>query len=238
VKNLTAVYILAGCCVPAGFAAALLRNRHAERGRLASKLLASLLFCATALLAAAQRERMTLSAALLLGALLLGFIGDVLLGLDQFAPKQTRPILFILGGVPFFLGHILYIVLLLPIGNFSPWLLLLLPVVPILFAALARANVIYFGKNLVPCTLYGTILSAMMMSTLNVARQGAALPQGAALAHLMFLPGILFALSDSSLFLRNFGGERLQKWIPALSFTVMLPYYAAQAIFALSVRYI
>jgi hypothetical protein len=72
----------------------------------------------------------------------------------------------------------------------------------------------------------------MMISTLNLALRGGLL------GYLMICPGVLFAVSDVSLFLHKFGGARLQKWLPVFSYTVMLPYYAAQALFALSVLYL
>lgn len=230
---------LAGACVLCSFATALFRVRNMEKLRLATKLMASVLFCVTGLAAAALRERMSAAAALLLGALLLGLVGDIMLGLDRFAADDpSRQFLYILGGVTFFFGHLLFIALLLPIGSFEPGVLLILPVVPVLFLMLQKAKVVDFGRDLLPLMLYGSFLSAMMMSTVNVARQGANIPQGEALSRLMILPGVLFAASDSLLFIRRYGTERTKKLMSLFEFGVMLTYYAAQALFALAVRVI
>ncbi|MDR3314686.1 MAG: lysoplasmalogenase [Oscillospiraceae bacterium] len=235
---MNALYIMGATCVVIACLTAILRNRKSERGRLTTKLLASLLFCTIGLVAAALREQMSITAALLLGALLLGLLGDVLLGLDHFVAKDLQPFLFLLGGAPFFLGHVLYIVLLLLTTPLNPWLLLVLPLVPLLFLALHKTKIVDFGNNLLPLLAYGTVLSAMVMCTLNIAKLGASLPQGEDLSRLMLLPGILFVISDTTLFLNKFGGVRTRKWIPVFSFGIMLPYYTAQSLFALAVRYI
>ncbi len=232
------LYALAAACVAAALMTAIFRTQKMEKCRFVSKLIASLLFCAAGLYAAGQREQMNIYVALLLGALILGLVGDILLGLDRFVPEEARRFLFKMGGVPFFFGHVLYIVLLLPVGNFDPGVLLILPVVPVVFLVLQRVKLVDFGRDLVPLMLYGAFLSAMMMTTVNVARQGAALPQGESLARLMILPGILFAVSDITLFVGRYGNEKTRKGAPVFAHVIMLTYYSAQAMFALAVRYI
>ena len=232
--NPMAVYILLSVAsVAVSILAALLRNRGREKGRLLAKLAASLLFCGIACLAACARAApMNSYAALMLAALTLGLIGDVLLGLDRLAAENCQNFLFLVGGTPFFLGHILYISLLLSYAPLRPGLLLILPLVPLFFLLLQRLKVVRLGKLLVPLLIYGLVLGGMMLSTLNVALLGGAL------GRLMLLPGILFTISDTSLFLQKFGKEKLGRALPALAYSVMLPYYGAQCLFAMSVAYL
>ncbi|MDR1928162.1 MAG: lysoplasmalogenase [Oscillospiraceae bacterium] len=226
---MTVLYALGIACVCASVATAYCRNKKLEKAQLSLKLTASMLFCVTGVHAAALRESMNARAALLLIALLLGLLGDVLLGLDYFLKKEHIAFIFLLGGGSFFFGHLLYVLLLLPLGGFHPWLLALLPFVPLLFLALQRCRILDLGKNLIPLMAYGLMLGAMLLSTLNLALQGGTLGRW------MIFPGIFFVISDLSLFLSKFGNQRITPLQNALSYMIMLPYFSAQAIFAVTV---
>jgi len=229
---MTALYALAGASVAIAFVTAFLRNKGMERGRFVTKMASSLLFCGVAFGAAAGRGEMNLQAALMLGALVLGMVGDIVLGIDLFAAKEYRKFVFLLGGAPFFLGHLLYIALLLSYGHIQWHLVALLPIVPMFFLLMDRFGLIKLEKYLIPFVLYGLVLGAMMLATLNLAAQGGELGRW------MWYPGVLFTISDASLFLHKFGQGPLQKLRPVFSYTVMVPYYAAQGIFALAVGWL
>ncbi|MDR2752677.1 MAG: lysoplasmalogenase family protein, partial [Oscillospiraceae bacterium] len=108
------LYLLACACLAMAFVTAVLRNKKSEKWRFITKLIASVLFCVIAFLAVVRREApMNYRTTLMLTALVLGFVGDVLLGLDAFVQENCQSFLFLVGGLPFFIGHILYIVLLL-----------------------------------------------------------------------------------------------------------------------------
>jgi len=230
---MTVLYFLAGASVAVSVVTAALRNRGMERGRFVTKMTSSLLFCLVAFWAAVGRgEPMNLQAALMLGALVLGLVGDIVLGLDMFVAKSYRNFVFVLGGVPFFLGHLLYIGLLLSYGNIQWHLVAVLPIVPMFFLLLDRFKLIELKKMMVPLAIYGLVLGAMMLATLSLAAQGGALGRW------MWYPGVLFTVSDASLFLNKFGRGPLEKLRPVFSYTVMIPYYAAQGIFALTVGWL
>ena len=226
---MTIAYILAGTSVAVSVITAILRNKGMEKGRFATKMLSSLLFCAAAFCAAVTREAMSGRAALMFGALLLGLVGDIVLGLDQFVLEDRRKHMFVLGGLPFFFGHLLYIALLLSYGNIHWGLAAVLPVVPVSFLLLSHFGLIKLEMTMVPLALYGLVLGGMMLATFNLAMRGGALGRW------MWYPGVLFTISDASLFLNKFGQGPLKKCKLVFSYTVMLPYYAAQGIFALSV---
>jgi len=230
---MTALYIMAGACVAVSAVTATLGNKKMKKGRFVSKMVSSLLFCLVAFWAAAAREEpMNVQTALMLGALVLGLVGDIVLGLDQFVAKEYRKYVFVLGGAPFFFGHLLYIALLLSYGNIQWHLVAVLPIVPMFFLLLNRFGLVKLDKMMVPLALYGLVLGAMMLATFNLAAQGGKLGPW------MWFPGVLFTVSDASLFLNRFGRGPLEKLRPVFSYTVMLPYYAAQGIFALTVGWL
>ena len=230
---MTILYILAGACVAVSAVTAALGNLGRHQARFVCKMVSSMLFCLVAFWAAVGRDApMNLQASLMLGALVLGLVGDIVLGLDMFMKKEHRKFTFILGGTPFFLGHLLYIVLLLSYGGIQWHLVALLPVVPMLFLLFNRFGLIKLDKMMLPLAAYGLVLGAMMLATLSLAAQGGALGRW------MWYPGILFTISDGSLFLRTYGQGPLKKMKPAFAYTVMLPYYAAQGIFALTVGWL
>ncbi|MCL2107646.1 MAG: lysoplasmalogenase [Oscillospiraceae bacterium] len=229
----TTLWIPAISCMTLALITAIFRDKGMERARLVAKTLASLSFCALGLLAAGRREGgMSSGIILLLSALALGMLGDVLLALDKFIQPEARTLTFILGGTPFFVGHIFYIAVLLPAAPLDPWLLLFLPAVPLLFAGLNYGKLLVPGKAFVPLLIYGLMLGGMVMATLNTAKQGGAL------GRLMWAPGILFAVSDSALFIDQFGGEKTKKLRHVYPYLIMLTYYSAQMLFAVSAMYL
>jgi len=237
---LTTPYILAVACVCVSLLTAILRVMDHRRQSFATKCVACVLFMLTAAFAAGQQAQpMDTPAKLMLAGLALGFVGDVFLGLAPLVPKEKNGLFSALGGVPFFVGHFFFVAALLP-GIPLRWpLLLLLPLLPALFLLLQKANVFDLGKRLIPIMIYGLVLGAMMLASINYAAHIADGPLGELpIGLLMWLSGILFAVSDTSLFLRGFGKEKLARFVPVFEFTVMLPYFAAQAIFALAVAYV
>ena len=225
------LYILAAACVAVSVPTAVLRHKGRERGRIVAKLTASVLFCLVAFWAAALREvPMNFQATLMLAGLVLGLMGDIVLGVDKFVPKEHRGYILLIGGIPFFIGHVAYIALLASYGELNPWLLLIVPLLPLLFLLMHKS--LNFGKMFIPSLLYALVLSAMMVFTFNVALQGGPL------GRLMILPGLFFTISDTSLFLNKFGAEKLGRFVPVFTYTVPIFYFSAQALFALSLRYL
>ena len=230
---MTVLYILAGASVAVSVATAALGNHGRHKERFVCKMVSSMLFCLVAFWAAVgRREPMNVQASLMLGALVLGMIGDIVLGLDMFLREEHRKFVFLLGGTPFFLGHLLYIALLLSYGDIQWHLVAVLPAVPMFFLLLNRFGLIKLDKMMVPLAAYGLVLGAMMLATFSLATRGGELGRW------MWYPGILFTISDGSLFLKTYGHGPLKKLRPAFAYTVMLPYYTAQGIFALTVAWL
>jgi len=227
-------YILAlGCAIMAIPTAALsgTNSNKIKTLRLTSKMIAATLFLSAGVVAATQRsEPASTAVIIMLIGLALGWLGDLLLGLDPFVRKELKNVMLISGGVPFFLGHVAYIVVLANLQPLNLWLLPLMLVLPILIFTLHR--VFDLGKLLVPFLAYSLILGAMMMFTLNVAMLGGPL------GRLMIFPGVLFAISDSCLFLGKNIREKRQRPVKSLHFACLIPYFTAQALFAASIAYL
>ncbi|MDR1733773.1 MAG: lysoplasmalogenase [Oscillospiraceae bacterium] len=230
----SALWGLSAVCFLLAALTGVFRAKGMEKMRILFKTLASMMFCAVGFVALMGREvpQVSVRAVLLLVALLLGLVGDIFLGIDGFIHRDVVNFFFLLGGAPFLFGHIVYVGILLSIGTFEPAYLCILAVLPVLFLLLHYFKVWNLHSNLPPLLCYALVLSAMVMGTLNLARQGGTLGQ------LMIAPGILFAISDTSLFLGKFGTERIRRLKPLLSFMIMLTYYSAQCLFAISIRYI
>jgi len=237
---MTIPYLLAIACVLTSLVVAILRSFDHYRWGLAAKCVASTLFCLTAVAAMGQRSLPANGAAMrILIGLALGLVGDVFLGLAPLVSKKMNLVCSGLGGAAFFTGHIFYIRALL-MGVPMRWpLLVLLPVVPLLFLVLYKTRIFNPGKRIIPIFGYGVVLGAMMVAALNYALNMVGGPLGnLPIALLMWVPGVLFAISDTSLFLRTFATEKIERFPVPLDFAVMLPYFSAQAIFALLVAYI
>ena len=237
---MTIPYLLAVACILMSLVVAILRAYDHYRWGFAAKCAASTLFCLTAVAAIGQRDLPTNGATtrILIG-LVLGLVGDVFLGLAPLGSKKMNLVCSGLGGAAFFTGHIFYIRALL-MGVALRWpLLLLLPVVPLVFLILYKTKIFNPGKRMIAIFGYGVVLGLMMVAAINYALHIAGGPLGdLPIGLLMWVPGILFAISDTSLFLRTFGTEKIERFPVPLDFAVMLPYFSAQAIFALLAAYI
>jgi uncharacterized membrane protein YhhN len=194
----------------------------------ASKVISSLLFCLAGLAAVLGRE-VTLPRAGMLAAFLLALLGDIFLGLHPFTHKKHKNYFFLLGTVPFLFAQLLYIAVFLSLVPFHWALAPLALLLPVLYLLLIQRGVLaYLCENTLPILVYGLIVSIMVVSGVSLLVAGH--PAG-----FWALPaGLLFALSDTSLFLFNFGSDRVRAHGKGLTALVMLPYYAAQALFALA----
>ncbi|MDR1410077.1 MAG: lysoplasmalogenase [Oscillospiraceae bacterium] len=202
-------------------------DKGSVSGGFAAKVIASVLFCMAGFAAVLGRE-ITLPRAGMLAAFVLAFMGDIFLGLGPFTHQKHTNFFFMLGSVPFLLAQLIYIAILLSLAPLNWRLLPIALVLPLLYLVLiGHGTLAYLCKNTAPILCYGSILSVMVMAAVNAFTAGHT-------AGAFALPaGILFALSDTSLFLYNFGSDRVRTHGKGLTVLVMLPYYAAQALFAL-----
>ena len=198
-------------------------------GGFACKIFSSMFFCLAGVAGAAARERLNWQAAALLSGFCLACLGDIMLAIGPVlhTPEKNGDYANTMGAVPFFLAHVLNFAVLLSRGGLSPWLLLS-PVLPALYAVLWKRKLLDFGRQGVPLLVYGLLLGALVPA--------AATTRGP-LLWLSLPASCLFALSDTSLFLFNYGPKRGTGGAK-FSWLVMFPYYLGQTLIACAVAYV
>ena len=225
-----AIYILSALSVILGTLSGYFNVRKNPTRRIFTKGLASLLFLAVALIALYIKGA-TLYAVLVLGALILGTIGDLYLCLNEnIALKEKASNLFLIGGACFFGGHVLFGVVYLVSIPFELYLIPCLFVIPALLgvAILIGRKKITLGKFIPFAFAYGLVLNLMLVVTINAFIHNYDNPFGI----LSLLAGVLFVISDSSLLFKEFShlkGNRV------LIYVVLVTYYVAQGLFACTI---
>lgn len=244
---MTAVIVLAVLTVVCALACAVAHSAKKYSLKFALKTVASLLFVTTAVVALTVGGNVQYGAAVI-GALVLGLLGDVFLSMDPFVKDdKTKGFFYVLGGAAFAVGHVFYIVIFFTSAPFNPWLLLALPVLPLLAAFLTLVRVrtvcltdedgavvsqkkplVDVGKLAFAFVAYAVVLGLMLVSALNVFLYSGRETFGI----LLLVAACCFVVSDVALMFNDFVKTApKRKW---LIFVVMLFYYAAQAIFAVS----
>ena len=173
-------------------------------------------------------------AGFILVALIFGAAGDVLLNLCNFVDKDQ--LVFFIGGSAFFIGHILYMCafgplagsLLLPVAAVGVSLGLL-----IAFLLLRKQE----SDTLLKIETFGYLVTVSAMAAISVA----VLIQGARTGGQAFtsgllkgIGGVLFLASDSVLFYRIIH-KKEDDWRSSLA--VLMTYYPAQCLMALSMQF-
>lgn len=225
-----AIYILSALSVILGTLSGYFNIRKNATRRIFFKGLASLLFLAVALIALFIKGS-SIYSILVLGALILGTIGDLYLCMNEnIALKEKTTNLFLIGGACFFGGHVLFGVVYLVSVPFELYLIPCLFVLPALLgvALLVGKKKISLGKFVPFGFAYGFILNLMLVVTINAFIHN----YNNAFGILSLVAGILFVVSDGSLFFKEFSHL---KGNPILIYVVLVTYYVAQCLFACSI---
>lgn len=166
---------------------------------------------------------------LILIGLILGAVGDVFLNLKhQFHESQ---VMFLIGGFSFFFGHILYLIVMVPLaGSAGTWgaigaIIVAVCIVSMLFAKFkvdTKLRILMTGYMATVTLMAGTAVAGMF-------HNGFALP-------FVFraIGGVLFVISDTLLFIRMLKDEGSNF---GLCFALLLTYYPAQCLIAMSLFY-
>jgi uncharacterized membrane protein YhhN len=199
-----------------------------------AKLVASVAFCLSGTAAAfvARGIGGSHAAALMLTALVAALVGDVLLAMPSFVKDEFKNLFSALGGAAFLSGHVLYIIVFLTTATPRLYLLPVAAAVPLAYAVLIRTKVLQPKKNAVPVVAYGAVLGLLIFAAAGLAAAGTAL------GYFVLPAAVLFALSDTSLFFYNFGNKPFAKSKTAVGYLILLPYYAAQALFAAAILFL
>lgn len=225
-----ATYVLAPLSLIFGTLSGYFNLRKKPVARLFTKGLGSLLFIAVAMVALFIKGT-SLYGVLVLGALILGMVGDIYLCMNNnIVLKEKSPYLFFVGGVCFFCGHVLFGIVYLVSLPFKLYLIPCIFVIPALLTvalALGRKK-ITLGKFTPFAFAYGFILNLMLVVTVNAF----IFNYNNAFGILILVAGILFVISDGSLFFKEFSHLKEK---PLLVYVVLITYYIAQCLFAASI---
>ena len=168
----------------------------------------------------------SVSGLLIFIGLCLGIVGDEVIALCQVLPKYDS-LAFIGGGSFFLVGHFLYIIALLLIGEVS------LVAIAIYFVILAAISLVYerarkflSGDMKIPLALYLAIVTMM-----GAVAFGLFVKRGTFGAGLFAIGGVLFTASDNILFAYKLGEK------PKFLQNILLhgAYYVAQILIAWSI---
>ncbi|MBQ8177780.1 MAG: hypothetical protein IJ033_01175 [Clostridia bacterium] len=227
-----AIYILAPLSIILGTLSGYFNIAKKPVSRIFTKGLGSLLFTALALVTIYLKGA-SLYGILVLGALILGMVGDLYLCMNKdFVLKEKANVLFFIGGSCFFGGHVLFGVVYLISVPFELYLIPCLFVLPMLLAValIVGKNKIKLGKLTPFAFAYGFILNLMLVVTVNAFIHNIDNVFGV----LSLIAGILFVISDGSLLFKEFSHL---KGNPVLIYVVLVTYYVAQCLFATSILF-
>ena len=224
------VWACAGLSVLYGAGAALCQNLGRWLEKFICKTSASVLFCMTAVLALGQSGDWR-TACPIFAALVLGLVGDICLACPRLMGQGGAPqqIWLAFGLVCFGLGHLVYTGMFLARADWALWPLLAAPVLPVVLWLLIRLG---FCRPEPAAIAVGTYLYAAVV---GVMAGGAAFcvlfGEG---PDLWLAAALLFVVSDSTLTRDTFPVGRW-KVDPFLPFIVLVCYFLAQNLFALSI---
>ncbi|MDR1905837.1 MAG: lysoplasmalogenase [Clostridiales bacterium] len=211
----------------------LLFKKIGNAAGLAFKTFASLCFCFAGVFAALEHG-IDMRVALILAAFLMALTGDILLALPPYLKEDYVKFISGIGGAAFVFGHILYIVAFAVSAEFMFYLLPAVLLIPTVFAVLIKTGKLKPEKKAaLPIICYGLILGAMATTTLNLVLKTTVS------GYTAFAAALLFVLSDTALFFFNFGSDKIKSLHGKLfTYFVMVPYFAAQALFAVTILYL
>lgn len=167
--------------------------------------------------------------------LILGLVGDIFLCLYEGGNTHPdRKNLIQSAGVAFFfLGHICYMLNFLTLEKFNLYLLPTLLVLPIVYIILACKVLTTSKAQNVMLAIYYTALNLILTSSVNLM-----IVRGVNAFTVLNLIGcVLFISSDTVLGLSWFATEKL-KLPKSNDYFILLSYYTAQSLFALSIYFI
>lgn len=232
---MTAQIVIMAVCLVFAVLVAYFYEAEKSAASIAFKVLASLSFVLLAIIMLYRRGGMTQTSTLLLGALVLGLVGDIFMGLRPALKEENRDSFFVIGGTAFGLGHFLYAAAFVMAAGVRPALLAIIILMPIVFFALSRLKLMNAGKMAPALMLYGAILGLILAGGIELMLCKSEIGPYA------LAGALLFIASDTMLFLFLFPGAKIERSKGLLGFfdyALMLCYYMAQLLFASAVLYI
>lgn len=231
------MYILIAVCIALGIFKSYSKGKGNYDFELIAKTCGSLCFVAVGILAFylsqhSGKER-TYSFAVIIG-LVLGLVGDIFLCLYEGGnthPKRKN-LIQTAGVVFFFLGHLCYMFNFLMLEEFKLYLLPTLIILPIVYIILACKVLTSSKAQNIMLAIYYFALNLILTSSVNLM-----IVRGVNAFTLLNLIGcVLFISSDTVLGLSWFAPTL--KMPKSHDYYIILSYYSAQCLFALSIFFI
>ncbi len=231
-------YLIGALCVASSVAKAYFDTKKLVKQEFAAKLLASISFMFCAVYAIYQNPAAMKYGIFILCALIFGAIGDVLLCLDGFFVHDSEYFKFFntTGTAVFFVGHVMYMALLFvyaPISK-TPWLLLIIPVLPLILLSLILTNKITLPRiKSYLMLIYFAVASGVIAGAISFVVNS----RGAPVGWIVLAASVLFAFSDCLLGLLHYC-PMLKISDKVAPYIIMPTYCVAQVLYALSIFYI
>ncbi len=163
----------------------------------------------------------------MLFALFFNFIGDLFLCQFNVVKQEYVMTMDIVGGTCFVIGNLSLAALFIYVaGEFNYFLIILAVSLPIIVAVCAKCKLLRFDNTPIIMCLYALAVGILLSACVNLYLVIPSVKTAVIVA-----AGTLFAFSDGALFANNY--SKL-KSIITKSFCI-IPYYAAQCIFALAI---
>lgn len=226
------IYVLCGLCM----VAAVIKCKGEVKDKLylevTSKTIASLLFIVVGILAAFSYP-VKYSFIIIMG-LVFGMLGDVSLsaGNSFLQDKITKRYFDTTGVIYFFLGHICYIIAMFDVSKFLFWLIPFMFILPIIFLILAKKGFVKTGKITLPMMGYFLALNVAVVAAINRIIIN---PNISSI--LTLIASVIFVASDTMLGLKGFAPALAHKK-RLFAYTVILTYYPAQLMYAISILFL
>lgn len=226
------IYLLCGLCMLSAIIKCIGEVKEKLYLEVTSKTIASFLFIAVGILSAFIYP-IKYSFIIIVG-LIFGLLGDVSLsaGNSFLHDKATKRYFDTTGVVYFFLGHICYIVAMLDVNKFLFWLIPFMFILPIIFMVLANKGVVKTGKITLPMIIYFLALNVAVVVAINRVIINANIS-----SILTLIASIIFVASDTMLGLKGFAPALATKK-RLFAYTVILTYYPAQLMYAISILFL
>ncbi|MDR0751785.1 MAG: lysoplasmalogenase [Christensenellaceae bacterium] len=226
------VYIFASLTVAIILFKIVCSRKSSQSSGFVFKCISSLFFCLTGIIAVFTREfdNNTLPA-LILTALMIAMAGDIILTLPFYCKEEYSNLFSAIGGVAFFTGHILYITAFFINTNFNIYLIPIALIPVLIYCFMIKFKIMSPGKNAPFILGYSIVLGILLLSVSQN------LQDHSIFSYIILPAALLFILSDTSLFLYNYGNPKLKSSFTA-NYLILLPYYIAQVLFAVSISFV
>lgn len=222
------LYIAGGLSVMTALASGFFHVKEDASKRLVCKLIASLLFCAVGFAALYIKGSFSAYGIFVMAALVLGLLGDIFLCMKGLAADNKVMFFNAIGFFCFMMGHIAFATIFLSVVKFKLYIL------PVMLAGIVAPGLLMLFKVLnarklnIALLIYGAVIGVMVMAAVNIYANYPGTTVGA----LSLTAAILFAVSDLTLSVREFGNFKNKA---PLIFIVLSTYYIAQCLFAITI---